>query len=297
MNDQMIENLFRKTPPPQAPADLAEKLIAGIRLPRVEPGRPEWTGAPSWFKRWLPAISFAAFLLTCLVVVGVEANLLSVLQRENESLRAQTQNLDGLRQANVEVRRLQNENGELERLRKDNAELLRLRDEVAQLRTQTDGLAQLRANNQKLLAASQTAPEAPKDFFADAKARAERIQCVNNLKQLGLAVRIWEGDNNEMCPTNIIYMTNEMGNFRILQCPSDHSRNVSSWADVAAGNDSYIYLGGGLKESDEPTTILWECPIHHNVGLLDGSVQQLSEKAYKEKIKLVNGRKVLVWGQ
>jgi prepilin-type N-terminal cleavage/methylation domain-containing protein len=36
--------------------------------------------------------------------------------------------------------------------------------------------------------------------LAKAKARALRIQCVNNLKQCGLATRVWEGDNNDRFP-------------------------------------------------------------------------------------------------
>jgi prepilin-type N-terminal cleavage/methylation domain-containing protein len=36
--------------------------------------------------------------------------------------------------------------------------------------------------------------------LAKAKARALRIQCVNNQKQTGLAFRIWEGDNNDHYP-------------------------------------------------------------------------------------------------
>jgi prepilin-type N-terminal cleavage/methylation domain-containing protein len=36
--------------------------------------------------------------------------------------------------------------------------------------------------------------------LAKAKARALRIQCVNNLKQCGLGTRVWEGDNNDRYP-------------------------------------------------------------------------------------------------
>ena len=36
--------------------------------------------------------------------------------------------------------------------------------------------------------------------LAAAKRRAQKISCVNNLKQDGLAIRIWEGDNNDKYP-------------------------------------------------------------------------------------------------
>jgi len=39
--------------------------------------------------------------------------------------------------------------------------------------------------------------------LAKAKARALRIQCVNNLKQTGLSTRVWEGDNNDRYPTAV----------------------------------------------------------------------------------------------
>ena len=36
--------------------------------------------------------------------------------------------------------------------------------------------------------------------LAAAKRKAQQINCVNNLKQVGLAFRVWEGDNGDQYP-------------------------------------------------------------------------------------------------
>jgi hypothetical protein len=186
--------------------------------------------------------------------------------------------------------------GELERLRKDNAELVKLQAEVAQLNTQLQSREQLQAENQRLKAQAAAAQDPDEKALLEAKARAERIQCVNNLKQVGLAARIWAGDNHDVYPTNFICMTNEMATWKVLQCPTDKEHKVSNWADVEAGNISYVMDAFGIKEGGpeyDPNIVFVECPIHHNIGLMDGSVQQLSVERYNA-LKVVNGRKMLV---
>ena len=39
--------------------------------------------------------------------------------------------------------------------------------------------------------------------MASAKKKAQRINCINNLKQIGLGYRIWEGDNGDKYPMDV----------------------------------------------------------------------------------------------
>jgi prepilin-type N-terminal cleavage/methylation domain-containing protein len=85
--------------------------------------------------------------------------------------------------------------------------------------------------------------------LAAAKKKALKIQCVNNLKQVGLAFRLWEGDNGDKYPTAVSYtmggamenvnhgttseaanlnpgmvfmvMSNELSTPKVCYCPSD----------------------------------------------------------------------------
>src|SRR5436309_15235675 len=82
--------------------------------------------------------------------------------------------------------------------------------------------------------------------LAKAKARAQRINCVSNLKQIGLAMRMWANDHDGKfpwpgvqdgppatpAPDNagiVFYCTNELTNPKILVCPSGSKTKVSSW--------------------------------------------------------------------
>src|SRR5262249_3292505 len=127
MNDDQIEKILRKAPTPKAPADLKDKLQTDVRLPRPDanagPDRTTWGSEPSWSRRWLPALSFAAILLTCIVAFGVQGNLMNELKQHNADLRTKVQNLDSLREDNASLQKMRNENQELDRLRKDNAEM------------------------------------------------------------------------------------------------------------------------------------------------------------------------------
>jgi prepilin-type processing-associated H-X9-DG protein len=91
--------------------------------------------------------------------------------------------------------------------------------------------------------------------------KSRRISCVNNLKKIGLAYRIWEGDNGDIYPMGIsvtnggsmgmaltgnvvqtyLVMSNELSTPRILYCPEDAAHFwANSFADLANTNISYF---------------------------------------------------------
>ncbi|MEO7678998.1 MAG: hypothetical protein ABIV39_19770, partial [Verrucomicrobiota bacterium] len=180
------------------------------------------------WKRWLPASICVALALT---VFAVQTGSISRLAKKQAELRAATQHLDQLRRDNLEFKKQVIAVEELDRLRRDIAEMAGLRAEITKLRAETSGLENLRAENKILATSVGASAKANEDFSAEAKARAERIKCVNNLKQIGLSGRVWANDHNGVYPTDFISIENELGTPKILRCPSDESRRELNWAD------------------------------------------------------------------
>jgi prepilin-type processing-associated H-X9-DG protein len=106
--------------------------------------------------------------------------------------------------------------------------------------------------------------------LAAAKKKSSKIDCVNNLKQCGLAFRIWEGDNSDKYPmatsmTNggtmeyitgadtfrhFLVMSNELSTPKILICPADTTRTAAiSFARLKNENVSY-FVGLDADDAD-----------------------------------------------
>lgn len=285
MNTPEIESILRAAPRPAPPAGLPERLGAGVRLRAVPDAVSSRLGRNSWLRRWWPTLVFGGGILAC-------AAALVSQQAELRGLRAQVQAggtepggspTQGIvaPAATVSTGSGTTAPAPAETRR---AEIARLRAEVAELQAAADLIRQLAAENQQLqaqLAAAQAAQPGltTEDLNAmnEAKARAQSIQCVNNLKNIGLALRIWandnEADSGEFFPLDFLSLTNELSTPKVLICPADPGRQVApDWAAFSSANLSYEFLAPGGTPI-EPQRVATRCLIHGHVGLCDGSVQ------------------------
>ena len=248
----------------------------------------ESTGA-SFLRRNAPALTFCAILLAGLIALTMQTLQMFDLRRENALLHASTANLD---QLNAELDRLRAAARQAEGARKEQEELEKLRAEVEQLRTTAQELPALRAESQRLAAeraeaAAKAGVETEVDPFAEAKGRAHRISCISNIKQIGLAARMWAIDHQNIMPADFLTMSNELSSPKVLTCAADTTRTkANDWREFDGSSVSYELLSPGVDEGRDVSRIVVyvRCPICNNVGFTDGSAQQLGPGQRVEKV-------------
>jgi prepilin-type processing-associated H-X9-DG protein len=171
--------------------------------------------------------------------------------------------------------------------------------------------------------------------LAKANRKISKIGCVNDLKQVGIAFRLWEGDNNDKYPMEVSVknggamelivtgnvaacfqvMSNEVNTPKILLCPEDTRRVLATnWSTLNNSNISYFVgldvtndtnlkmllsgddnfaIGGvpvksGVLQLLVNTPVTWTKGRHKlygNIGLADGSVQQLTTDGLRQALQ------------
>lgn len=278
--DENLESILRAAPRPCPPADLKPKLLAdaaelGVRvvpLPSSSAGTPEANWRDRW-RAWWPTALAASLLLASFATWAWQQRQIRELRSAVEALRHQT---DPIEPRIPAAPPKEAQPPPAVPAVDPRADLERLRSAAAQLRPEVARLEAMAAENAALSrtpADGASALDADLEWAQEARTRALSIQCANNLKQLGLAARIWSNDNQEVLPPDIISMTNELSTPKVLWCPGDTARQpASDWASYSAANCSYEHLAPSALET-EPTRVLARCPVHGHVALCDGSVQ------------------------
>jgi hypothetical protein len=293
MNTSKIEIILKQAPVPKAPAGLKDRLYAQAGRSGMRPGNSRSSGAhvsAGWIRRWWPALAPAAVSLAC-------ATVFTFQQRQIRELKTPVTNVTHTAPA-ATITLSKDSDGAIQagNAAAEQDEIARLQAVAAQLRNDVAQLEQLRGKNEALrkeLAARALTRLSPEETQAleDASQNALSIQCINNMKQLGLAVRIWANDNGDATPPAVQFLTNEVGGaFQVFVCPADKSRSAaSSSGSFSAANCSYEYLAPSTPDND-PQRVLFRCPIHGNIGLIDGSVQRNVVKEHPEWLVQRDGK-------
>ncbi len=287
-SDETLEQLLRAVPTPVPPPGLRSQIERAIPRPTAAVLPSRLRSARGWWGQWWPVLAAACVTLGCFVMAGVQALRLAELRQAVAEARARAAVVPEPVAA-VPTASLRDPRDELAALR---SRITALEAELAAAATPAPMLtaepaaAELHAEELAFRQASQQLQEA--------RERSHSIVCVNNLKQLGLAARIWATDNGDVAPANWLQMQNEMGTPRILVCPSDTTRTAAAdWGAFGPASVSYEFVSPGAPHTD-PQVVVFRCPIHGHVCLADGSVQHSVAKTHPERFQMRNGRLTLI---
>ncbi|HUS36419.1 MAG TPA: prepilin-type N-terminal cleavage/methylation domain-containing protein [Verrucomicrobiae bacterium] len=126
---------------------------------------------------------------------------------------------------------------------------------------------------------------------------AYRIKCVNNLKNVGLAFRIYATDNNDRYPwelpdsndatnrnrilysadptTYILAVTNELSIPKIVKCPADIRTEATNWTQFTRENMSY-FISPDSTETFPQSFLAGDRSITNKNGRLPPGLHDLS---------------------
>ena len=122
-----------------------------------------------------------------------------------------------------------------------------------------------------------------------AQPRCHRIPCPNNLKQIGLGLKMYAGNHKGRYPDKLVELSRYVGHqSSLLFCPISGSKpgpieTVDEWTD-------YVYVSG-LSETNAPDTVLMYCPAKNhrgaggNVLFADGHVEWFNSKHSKDFVE------------
>ncbi len=111
--------------------------------------------------------------------------------------------------------------------------------------------------------------------IGSARERARRTSCMNNMKQIGIALHLYATDNLERFPKNLQALVDGLyiDDMDVFRCPSSGNDTPDN-----ADNGDYLYQSGLTESADSNTPILCDKPENHrerggNVLYVGGNVK------------------------
>jgi prepilin-type N-terminal cleavage/methylation domain-containing protein/prepilin-type processing-associated H-X9-DG protein len=91
-----------------------------------------------------------------------------------------------------------------------------------------------------------------------AREKARRTNCLNNLKQIGLGMRMYSTDWREQFPTNFASMGPYVGSnsVTVFLCPSRKDQKKATTVSLLAADTCHYNLRKDMSESDAPSAMV-----------------------------------------
>jgi competence protein ComGC len=143
------------------------------------------------------------------------------------------------------------------------------------------------------------------------KVRAQRINCVSCLKQIGLATRVWEGDHKDLYPMQVSstnggtmefitgtnawrhfqVMSNELSTPWVLLCPaeSDRLRARATNFDFLSNSNLSYFVGIDASETNPQLILTGDRNITNGASVKNGVLDLTTNTAAGWTAELHNG--------